>query len=43
MIQEPTQKQINNCILAGWEYLGDGLFAKDDVLGYFTKEGFKKS
>lgn len=40
MIIKPTQKQIINCELTGWEYLGDGLFAKDDILGYFTDKGF---
>lgn len=38
----PTQKQIENCAGMGWQYLGDGLFAKGDLLGWFTENGFYK-
>lgn len=39
MINNPTNKQISNSQLLGWEYLGDGLFTKGDLLGYFTQDG----
>jgi len=38
----PTAQRINNCALCGWEYLGDGVFAKGELLGWFTTRGFKK-
>lgn len=38
----PTEKQIENAIAMGWEYLGDGIFCKEDVMGYYTKTGFVK-
>jgi hypothetical protein len=38
----PTDKQIQNCELMGWEYLGEGLFCRGDEMGYFTAEGFEK-
>jgi hypothetical protein len=41
-ISTPTQLQIDNCALFGWEYLDDGLFSKGDLLGYFTPMGFIK-
>lgn len=40
--ENPTKDQIRNCASWGWEYLGDGIFAKNDTIGYFTKNGFKK-
>ena len=39
---EPTSDQLQNCVSWGWEYIGDGLFMKDDLMGYFTKYGFKR-
>jgi hypothetical protein len=42
VITNPTVKQLERCALCGWEYLGDGLFAKDDILGWFTAKGFIK-
>lgn len=42
VITNPTAKQLERCALCGWEYLGDGLFAKDDSLGWFTTKGFMK-
>ncbi len=38
----PSEKQIINARTAGWEYLGDGLFANGDQLGWFTSNGFVK-
>lgn len=38
----PTEKQIEHCAGMGWRYIGDGLFARGDVVGYFTDQGFKK-
>lgn len=38
----PTEKMVQNCASMGWEYLGDGLFGKGDVIGWFTSEGFQK-
>lgn len=37
---EPTSKQIQNCELSGWHYIGDGFFVRGDELGWFTKAGF---
>lgn len=42
MITNPTPKQIQNCASMGWTYLGDGLFERSGVLGYFTETGFTK-
>lgn len=39
----PTPQQIENTLGMGWEYLGDGIFAKNDELGYFTKRGFRRA
>jgi len=38
----PTVKQLGLCAMMGWEYIGDGLFTRGDLVGYFTAEGFKK-
>lgn len=38
----PTQLQIRNAYFMGWVYLGDGLFTRDELLGYFTETGFIK-
>ena len=37
--QYVTQIQIDRCKMMHWNYLGDGLFEKDDVLGYFDHSG----
>ncbi len=42
MIRQPTALQIVYAEQSGWEYLGDGLFAKDDYIGYHTNRGFVK-
>lgn len=39
---QPTQAQIANCLSTGWEYDNEWFFAKGDLIGYFTAEGFKK-
>lgn len=39
---EPTPIQIRNCKSLGWEYLGDGLFEKDGMIGWFSDRGFEK-
>lgn len=36
-LQIPTEKQIINSGNMGWEYIGDGLFAKGEELGYFIE------
>jgi hypothetical protein len=41
-VLEPTQSQITNCEASGWRYLGDGIFGRGDIMGVFTREGFKK-
>ena len=38
----PTSQRIANCEACGWEYLGEGLFGKGNVIGYFTDKGFVK-
>lgn len=38
----PNANQLRNCASSGWDYLGDGLFAKGDHMGYFTERGFRK-
>ena len=38
----PSPFRIDNCERWGWEYLGDGLFSKGDLVGWFTDNGFKK-
>jgi len=38
MITLPTANQIINCVRMGWYYLGEGLFCKDEMLGYFTTD-----
>lgn len=36
-LQIPTAKQIKNSGNMGWEYIGEGLFAKGEELGYFIE------
>jgi hypothetical protein len=38
----PNPKMLRNCKAMGWEYLGDGIFAKGDVIGYFVERNFVK-
>lgn len=38
--KDPSEKQIENCESAGWEYLGNGLFAKGELIGWFTDNGW---
>lgn len=38
----PTPKQIEICSACEWEYLGDGIFAKGETMGWFTDSGFVK-
>ncbi len=41
---QPTPAQLKNSSLMGWEYAGDGLFEKDDSIGWFTEnDGFQKA
>lgn len=37
----PSQKQIDNAEMMGWEYVGDGLFGRGHLIGFYTSEGFK--
>tara|TARA_Y100000310_G_C20650554_1_gene799167 strand:+ start:1795 stop:1935 length:141 start_codon:yes stop_codon:yes gene_type:complete len=39
----PSEEQLHNCELMGWEYIGDGLFAKGEAIGYFTIAGWVKA
>lgn len=39
---EPSDAQLKNCLVMGWAHLGDGLFAKDDYLGWFEQRTFVK-
>ena len=39
----PKSSQIENALSMGWEYLGDGIFAKGEDLGYFTRRGFRRT
>lgn len=39
---EPTKDQLENCKSMGWDYLGDGIFAKDDSIGWFEGRHFVK-
>lgn len=39
---EPTEKQLKACEGMNWEYIGDGLFIKGDLVGWFTENGFMK-
>ncbi len=32
---QPTPQQMERCELMGWEYLGDGIFARGNHLGSF--------
>ena len=40
----PTEKQIHNCYIMDWFYLGDGIFEHQSTgqMGYFTESGFIK-
>jgi len=38
----PTSSQIEKAEMMGWEYQGMGLFFRDQVVGYFTADGFVK-
>lgn len=38
----PTEKQIENCALMSWEYIGDGIFERNGQMGWFTSNGFHK-
>lgn len=38
---EPNEKQISNCKRWGWEYIGDGLFVKNELIGFFTENGWR--
>lgn len=38
----PTHKQLECCDLWGWKYIGDGLFGRGELIGYFTDKGFIK-
>jgi hypothetical protein len=42
MIKLPTPIQLENSALMDWNYLGDGIFERDGVMGFFTDDGFKK-
>ena len=39
---QPSDQQIECCALMGWEYLGDGIFARGGQLGWFESSGFVK-
>jgi len=39
---EPNSDQLRNAQSMGWEYLGDGLFSKGDLMGWFYVGGFWK-
>lgn len=40
---EPTKKQLDQCALLGWEYIGDGLFVREPLIGWFDEhKGFIK-
>lgn len=38
----PNENMLRNCKAMGWEYLGDGVFAKGDFIGYFVDRNFVK-
>jgi len=38
----PKPQRIINAESMGWQYLGDGIFAKGDELGYFSRTGFRR-
>lgn len=38
----PTDTQIENAYLMGWQYLGDGIFIRGDQMGWFTDHGFQQ-
>ena len=39
MNTKPTQKLITNAALVNWEYIGGGIFVKDEHIGYFLGDG----
>lgn len=43
MSHEPSQTQIDRCLLMGWIHIGDGFFAKDDYIGWFEQRNFIKA
>lgn len=40
----PTDEQLINSELMGWEHLGEGLFENKEIgmMGYFSPRGFEK-
>ncbi len=38
----PTPQQIEFCEVSGWDYLGDGIFARGEQIGWFEGREFKK-
>ena len=38
----PSDIQIKHCGFMGFEYLGDGIFGRNDQIGWFTNDGFHK-
>jgi hypothetical protein len=41
-VQQPSKKQIEQCALMNWIYIGDGYFARGDELGWFENGDFKR-
>ena len=40
---EPNPNQLNNAVRCGWEYDSESfLFIKDDILGFYSLDGFQK-
>jgi len=39
---EPTPEQLERCKAVGWEYLGDGFFVKNEVMGWYEGRNFVK-
>lgn len=35
----PSKRQIDNAEMMKWEYMGDGYFTKNNVIGYYTIGG----
>ena len=42
MNHEPSDTQLQRCLLMGWTHIGDGFFAKDDYIGWFEQRNFRK-
>ena len=40
--KEPTPKQLQYSAYMGWEYMGDCLFQKGDLIGWYHERGFWK-